>query len=129
MSVFDGIFGLHERALELRQTRLELLASNIANADTPNFKAKDLDFKKAMGESLRNFDVGLDRTHSSHMNTGGNTAQHTVYRTSLNPAADGNSVDRHYEQAEFGKEAMRYTATMQFLEGRVSSVRRALRGE
>ena len=120
---------MHERAIKLRQSRLELLASNIANADTPNFKAKDLDFKKAMDETLRNFNVDVSRTHNTHMNTTGNTGQHTVYRTSLNPAADGNTVDMHYEQAEFGKEAMRYTATMQFLEGRVSSIRRALRGE
>jgi len=129
LSVFDGVFGVHERAIKLRQSRLELLASNIANADTPNFKAKDLDFKKAMDETLRNFDVDVSRTHNTHMSATGNTGQHTVYRTSLNPAADGNSVDMHYEQAEFGKEAMRYTATMQFLEGRVSSIRRALRGE
>ncbi len=129
MSVFDGVFGVHERALKLRQSRLELLASNIANADTPHFKAKDLNFKKAMDESLRNFDIDVSRTHNTHMSTSGNTEQHTVYRTSLNAAADGNSVDMHYEQAEFGKEAMRYTATMQFLEGRVSSIRRALRGE
>ena len=129
MSVFDGIFGVHEQALKMRQSRLELLASNMANADTPNFKAKDLNFQKAMDETLRSFDVDVSRTHNTHMSTTKNTALHTVYRTPLNAAADGNTVDMHYEQAEFGKEAMRYTATMQFLEGRVSSIRRALRGE
>jgi flagellar basal-body rod protein FlgB len=101
----------------------------MANADTPNFKAKDLNFQKAMDETLRSFDVDVSRTHNTHMSTSKNTALHTVYRTPLNAAADGNTVDMHYEQAEFGKEAMRYTATMQFLEGRVSSIRRALRGE
>ena len=126
MSMLDNIFGVHEQAVQLRQRRISLLVENIANADTPNFKAKDLDFKALINNEQS---MSARRTHEMHLNHAGAKRDGLVYRVPNNPAADGNTVELNYQQAEFGKESARYTATLQFLENRIGGVRRALRGE
>ena len=126
MDALNEIFGVHEKAMVLRQRRLALLGQNIANADTPHYKAKDVDFKKIMAKET-DFSMKLSRT--GHMGTTNSRSSTLIYRTPNNPAADGNTVELNYEQAEFGKESARYTATLQFLENRIGGIRRALRGE
>jgi flagellar basal-body rod protein FlgB len=126
MSMLDNIFGVHENAMQLRQRRLSLLGENIANADTPNYKAKDLDFK-ALIDNERS--MSTRRTHELHIDHAGGSKNGLIYRVPNNPAADGNTVELNVQQAEFGKESARYTATLQFLENRIGGVRRALRGE
>ena len=132
MKIFDNVFGVHEAAMKLRQDRLGLLSENLVNAETPNYKAKDLDFRKAMNTSLANSGVSLEQTHGAHMkhrslsSIGG---AEIIYRNPMNPAADGNTVEAHYEQSEFGKETARYMATVQFIENRIGGIRRAFRGE
>ena len=69
------------------------------------------------------------RTHSLHMDHGPSSRNGLVFRVPNNPAADGNTVELNFQQAEFGKESARYSATLQFLENRISGVKRALRGE
>ena len=126
MSMLDNIFGVHENAMQLRQRRLSLLGENIANADTPNYKAKDLDFKALMNNERS---MSTRRTHEQHIDHAGGSKNGLIYRVPNNPAADGNTVELNFQQAEFGKESARYTATLQFLENRIGGVRRALRGE
>ena len=126
MSMLDNIFGVHENAMQLRQRRLSLLGENIANADTPNYKAKDLDFKARMNNERS---MSTRRTHELHIDHAGVSKNGLIYRVPNNPAADGNTVELNFQQAEFGKESARYTATLQFLENRIGGVRRALRGE
>ena len=126
MSMLDNIFGVHENAMQLRQQRLSLLGENIANADTPNYKAKDLDFKALMNNERS---MSTRRTHELHIDHAGGSKNGLIYRVPNNPAADGNTVELNFQQAEFGKESARYTATLQFLENRIGGVRRALRGE
>ena len=126
MSMLDNIFGVHENAMQLRQQRLSLLGENIANADTPNYKAKDLDFKALMNNERS---MSTRRTHEMHIDHAGGSMNGLIYRVPNNPAADGNTVELNFQQAEFGKESARYTATLQFLENRIGGVRRALRGE
>ena len=126
MSMLDNIFGVHENAMQLRQQRLSLLGENIANADTPNYKAKDLDFKALMNNERS---MSTRRTHELHIDHAGSSKNRLIYRVPNNPAADGNTVELNFQQAEFGKESARYTATLQFLENRIGGVRRALRGE
>ena len=65
MKIFDSVFGVHERALDLRSQRLEVLAKNIANADTPHYKAQDIDFKRALSEAQSS--QSLNTTHSRHI--------------------------------------------------------------
>ena len=126
MSMLDNIFGVHENAMQLRQRRLSLLGENIANADTPNYKAKDLDFKALINNERS---MSTRRTHELHIDHAGGSKNGLIYRVPNNPAADGNTVELNFQQAEFGKESARYTATLQFLENRIGGVRRALRGE
>ncbi|HAL41376.1 MAG TPA: flagellar basal body rod protein FlgB [Gammaproteobacteria bacterium] len=126
MKMLDNIFGIHETAVNARQRRMGLLGENIANADTPNYKAKDLDFKQLFGKEQT---MSARRTHSLHMDHGPSSRNGLVFRVPNNPAADGNTVELNFQQAEFGKESARYSATLQFLENRISGVKRALRGE
>ena len=126
MDVLNGIFGVHEKAMVLRQRRLALLGQNIANADTPHYKAKDIDFKKIMAKET---DFSIKLSQAGHMNSTNSRNPALIFRTPNNPAADGNTVELNYEQAQFGKESARYTATLQFLENRIGGIRRALRGE
>ena len=126
MNILDNVFGVHETAIGVRQRRLSLLGENIANADTPNYKAKDVDFKALMNNERS---MSTRRTHESHIAHMGGSRNGLVYRVPNNPAADGNTVELNYQQAQFGKESARYTATLQFLENRIGGIKRALRGE
>lgn len=113
----DKIFGVHGAALQLRSQRLNMLASNIANAATPNYKARDLDFDRAMQKVQQ-----------------GNNAQEAMsetagYRIPVQPSMDGNTVELSTEQNLFAENAIAYSTTLSFLEGRVGSLTRALRGE
>lgn len=131
MSLLSGlhnVFGNHEKALQLKSQRLDLLARNIANADTPNFKARDLDFKAVLN-GLAN-DTRMDATAAGHYQTGEGLDTHgLMYRIPFNTSFDGNTVELSVEQAQFGKAAADYQATLSFLENRVSGLRRALKGE
>lgn len=128
MTIFDNVFGIHENALKLRERRLNVLTENIANADTPNYKARDIDFKSVM-RATQSGAKDMATTHKSHIDAGKLGKDGLVYRNPLNPSADGNTVELSVQQSEFGKESTRYTATMQFIENRIGGVRRALRGE
>ena len=127
MNLLSNAFGIHEKALGLRSQRLELIAKNIANADTPNFKAKDLDFASVLKQTQ---DATLNTTNNQHMrlpmeeNPSGEK-----YRVPFNAAFDGTTVEMNVEQAKFGQVAADYQATLNILENRVSGLRRALRGD
>jgi len=113
----DRIFGVHGAALQLRSQRLNMLASNIANAATPNYKARDLDFDRAMQKVQQG-----NNLHEAMSDTAG-------YRIPVQPSMDGNTVELSTEQTLFAENAMAYSTTLSFLEGRVGSLTRALRGE
>ncbi len=127
----EKLFGIHAQALALRARRAELLASNLANADTPNFKAKDIDFRAVLGEEM-NGSVGMQRTSSRHMPSaqgGGVDAMALKFRVPSQPSLDGNTVDEQIEKGEFATNAVRYMASLQFLEKRVQGLIRVLREE
>jgi flagellar basal-body rod protein FlgB len=129
MNLLDRAMGIHERALQVKAQRLEVLSQNIANADTPNYKARDVDFKALLKKSSET-DVKLSATHSQHLS--GLAQQQTdalKFRTPFNTAFDGNTVEMSVEQAQYGQAAGQYQATLNFLESRVSGLRRALKGE
>ena len=128
LGIFNAMRSV-ESSLDYHLDRQGVLASNVTNADTPNYQAKDLDFRKVMKQTSDQLNVNLSKTQSSHFDAGHISGDDLIYRTPLNPAADGNTVEVHYEQQEFGKESSRYMATLQFIEGRIGSIRRALRGE
>ena len=122
-------FGQHELALRLRAQRNEVLSSNIANADTPNYKARDLDFQGAL-QTARGESLALQRTHSRHMNswqTNGGGAD-VKYRIPMQPTLDGNTVETDVEQAAFAENAVQYRASLAFLNGTIRTLKYAIRG-
>lgn len=127
---FDKAFGIHEQALLLRSQRSELLANNLSNADTPNYKARDLDFKALLSqEGERLHSQGLEITDPRHIGSGGPLEANLLYRVPLQPSIDGNSVDTQIEQAEFMRNALGYQASLQFLSGRIKGLMSAIKGE
>lgn len=117
MSNENSMFGVHAAALALRSQRMTLLASNIANASTPGYKARDIDFNRAL-EMAR----GGHTVADAALNSAG-------YRIPTSAAMDGNTVDVSTEQTLFAENALQYRTTLTFLEGRISTLRRALKGE
>ncbi|HEX8300345.1 flagellar basal body rod protein FlgB [Sphingomonas sp.] len=112
----DSLFGVHGQALAVRSQRMGVLASNIANASTPGYKAKDIDFQAALaGAQGGALDNAIDGA--------------TLYRVPLQPSADGNTVELATEQTAFAENALAYQTTLAFLNGRISTITRALRGE
>lgn len=127
MKLFENPFGIHEQAVSVRNKRMELIAANIANADTPNFKAADLDFKKILASSGPS---PMAATNVRHFGTGETeNSGALVYRVPYNSSVDGNTVEIAVEQAKYGQAAADYQATLQFLENRISGIRKSLRGD
>jgi flagellar basal-body rod protein FlgB len=129
----NKIFGLHANALELRARRAELLSNNLANADTPGFKARDVDFRSVLGAQGAAHAVSLERSAAGHIGSGhrvGGFEDVTLkYRVPSQPSLDGNTVDEQIEKTEFASNAVRYMASLQFLEKRISGLIRTLREE
>jgi flagellar basal-body rod protein FlgB len=111
----DSLFGIHAAALELRSQRMGLITSNIANAATPGYKARDIDFAAALKA----------QASGSSQSAAGSTQ----YRVPVMPSLDGNTVDLATEQLAFSENAVGYSATLSFIRGRVDTVTRSLRGE
>ena len=127
-SNIDRLFGVHAQALQLRSQRGELLASNLANADTPGYKARDLDFRNAL-ESAQAA-TALKTTRAGHIGSAnGSGGAHMLYRVPVQPSLDGNTVDTQVEQSEFAENAVRYQATLRILGGKVSGLMKAIKGE
>ncbi len=113
----EGLFGVHGAALEIRSQRLGMLGSNIANAATPGYKARDIDFASALEARLSGAE-GEQAVGSA-----------TRYRVPVMSSLDGNTVEMAVEQTAFAENAVAYTATLGFLQGRVETITRAIRGE
>lgn len=126
--------GILPAAVTLQARRGELLASNLANADTPNYKSRDYDFRAKMAE-IQGVKQGLPlvRTQVDHLPPPGppdiNAPPEMLYRIPAQPALDGNTVDPQLERAAFAENSMRYESTLEFLNRRVASIRTALRKE
>lgn len=132
-SRIDDALQFHQTALNLRAARQELLASNIANADTPNYKARDIDFSSALQGALAGSPAKLPMTTTSPLHLGGTTGDSVMgapvmYRKAVQPSADGNTVDMDVERAQFADNALRYEASLKFVSDEVKDVLTALQG-
>lgn len=127
----DNILGIHQRALGLRAERAELLSGNIANADTPGYKARDIDFQQALQQAQSAQEtIGLNQTHQRHIAADGEPSfDQLQYRIPSQPSIDGNTVDSQIEKAEFTKNSLAFNASFTFLNGRIVGMRSAIRGE
>lgn len=124
--------GIHEDALLLRTQRTAILANNIANASTPGYKARDIDFAAALQQASQKNTAsnGLRKTHARHL---GGIESHglaeVMYRQAMQASLDGNTVDEQTENAAFARHMVEYQASFQFLNGKFTGLRKALKGE
>ena len=121
-------FEVYSNALRIRNNRNEILASNIANAATPNFKARDLDFEVELAKALS---VGpLKTSKDGHIALASKNLPGKVqYRKPLHPSMDGNTVELSIEQTEFAENTMRDQTTLNFINSKLSGLMSAIRGE
>ena len=134
----DTYLGVHADALKIRGQRTEVLARNLANADTPGYQARDIDFRTALaqagGATGADAPVAMRATNVSHISTSSdaNSAEATAnmkYRVPLAPALDGNTVDVQMEQAAFAENSIRFQATLTFLSARFRGLLTAITGQ
>jgi flagellar basal-body rod protein FlgB len=124
----DSILGVHEAALLLRAKRTEVLAANLANADTPRYQARDIDFAAALDRSVAAANR-LSVTNEKHL---GGTAppegDALKYRNPHQPSLDGNTVEADLELARYAENAVSYQASLLFVNGKINTLRMALTG-
>ncbi len=133
----DAYLGVHADALKIRGQRTELLARNLANADTPGYQARDIDFKAALAQASGaggpDSPVALRTTNANHLGTtdtnGVASTANLKYRVPLAPSLDGNTVDVQMEQAAFAENSVRYQATLSFLSARFRGLLTAITGQ
>ena len=139
-NALDNYLGILPASLKLRTQRTELLANNLANADTPNYKARDLDFRSALaaatgaasGKGSPDTKVVMTATRPGHIGAGVDSAAsnpHLLYRTPLAPSLDGNTVDQQLEQAAFAENAVRYQSTLNFISSKFRGLLTAITGQ
>jgi flagellar basal-body rod protein FlgB len=130
----DKAFGIHENAMHLQARRAQLLSQNLANSDTPGYKAKDIDFKAAMKAAASgNSHQPLAATQKGHIQPKGIFAggiySEELYRQPNQPSIDGNTDEPHLEISEFTENSMRYLMTLRFMSGRINGMLSAIKGE
>jgi flagellar basal-body rod protein FlgB len=127
---FDRALGLHPQALALREKRSEILASNLANADTPDYKARDLDFKSVFQQALAGDGSELKRSQQGHLPSHNNVlGADLLYRNPQQASLDGNTVESHIEQAKYAENAVQYEASLRFINNKFSGLMSAIKGE
>jgi len=130
----EKAFGIHENAMHLQGRRAQLLSQNLANSDTPNYKARDIDFKSALKSVANgNSRAPLEATQSGHIQPRGflmgMTGSEELYRQPMQSSLDGNTVEPHIEMAEFTDNSMRYLMTLRIMSGKINGMLSALKGE
>lgn len=129
----DKQFGVHQQALQLRSQRAAVLADNIANADTPGFRARDMDFaqmlKAQMGEASDTLAVQTSSNRHMQSLAQAESINGLKYRNPTQPSIDGNTVDVDRERTEFTRNTMEFQAAFEFLNGKIKSLLTALKGE
>lgn len=121
-----NLFGIHEQALLFREQRAEVLASNLANVDTPHYLARDMEFKDVLQRSP----LSMQSSNKLHMSPELSTPNQVLkYRVPMQDSLDGNTVDGQIEQAKYAENSMQYMATLSFLNARSNALMLAIKGE
>ena len=128
---FDNALGIHPQALSLRAQRAQVLANNLTNSETPNFKARDIDFHAVLQNAKSSsLSVGVRKTNHQHLSLGQSEGRATLmYRTQAQASTDGNTVDSQMEQVRYARNALEYNATFQFLNGKFKGLLSAIKGQ
>jgi len=126
---FDKAFGVHPDSLTLRSKQAEVVAGNIANADTPGYKAKGMDFQEMLSQAARKQQTGMSRTHEKHLDVSIEASNGLEFRVPNQPdTGDGNTVDVQLERNLYLDNSMRYQASLQFLNGKIQGLKKAITG-
>lgn len=131
---FKDYSGIFESALHLRSKRSEILAGNLANADTPNYKARDFDFQAALNVNMDGVSLSgghMRMTHDKHFTAGdgGIAGAPMQYRTPTQPSIDGNTVEEQVEHAEYMKNTLEFQAAFTLLNSKFKGLSSAIKGE
>ncbi|QIZ77252.1 flagellar basal body rod protein FlgB [Ferrimonas lipolytica] len=127
---FDNALGIHQHTLGVRAQRAEVLSGNIANADTPGYKAQELDFEAALNSAKHGQSMQMTRSHENHISHQVDAQDELLYRVPLQPdTGDGNTVDLQQERNAFMQNSLEYQASLEFLGSKFSGMKKALRGE
>ncbi len=126
----DNVLGLHAQALQLHSRRAEVIAANIANADTPGYKAQDFDFREVLKSEMSG-STRMATTHSKHIqiDQGLVPSSQMNYRVPTQASLDGNTVDSQLEHTAYAENALEYQASLRFLSGTISTLRKAITGQ
>jgi flagellar basal-body rod protein FlgB len=125
----DNLMGFHNKALQIRTDRMEVLAGNLANANTPGYKARDIDFQKAMKTAQQSSGHNLTRTHDNHIKGATRSSGELQFRIpNQADTGDGNTVDVQVERNNFLDNGLRYQAGMEFLNGKITGMKKAIKG-
>lgn len=128
--LLNQLVGIHPTALKLQAARAEILSANMANADTPHYKAQDIDFQQLLHQQFANQSdaLSIQRRDANHISAFDLT-ENTLYRTPTQASLDGNTVETHIEKAHFMENALRYQISTQLLSSKFSGFTKALKGE
>ncbi|HOY00465.1 MAG TPA: flagellar basal body rod protein FlgB, partial [Zoogloea sp.] len=131
-SRLDEAMRFHQTALNTRAYRQQVIASNIANADTPNYKARDVDFREALKGALagKSGSLALSTTSARHLAAAGASPleANLKFRNDQQGAVDGNTVNMDVERSAFAENAVQYQASVTFINGLITGMQRAIQG-
>lgn len=125
----DSYFGLSTKALSASEQRATVIANNLANADTPNYKAKDIDFNEYLSASMAGGEQQLNVTSPNHIGANSDFSTILKYRQVDHVSLDGNTVDKDVETTEFAKNAINYQSSLSFLTNKIRYMTMAFKGE
>jgi flagellar basal-body rod protein FlgB len=130
-TMFENVFGIHEQALLLHGQRLGVLATNLANADTPGYKARDIDFSAVLSQTQGETELPLQVTDAAHItfNNSELPPGDLKYRNPYQASLDGNTVEMPVEQAAFSENNVRYQASLNFINSQISELQLAIAGQ
>jgi flagellar basal-body rod protein FlgB len=129
--MFENVFGIHEQALLLHGQRLGVLANNLANADTPGYKARDIDFSAVLSQTQGETEMPLQVTNAAHITFDNSELPpgDLKYRNPYQASLDGNTVEMPVEQAAFSENNVRYQASLNFINSQISELQLAIAGQ
>ncbi|MBV1877539.1 MAG: flagellar basal body rod protein FlgB [Pseudomonadales bacterium] len=125
---FENALGIHADALQFRSRRAEVIANNLSNSATPEFKARDIRFSDVLAQETVS-PIRLTRTSERHFDASTASTEDQLYRTPLQPSADGNTVEAELEEANYMRNALEFQSSFTFLNGRFRGLTSAIRGE
>lgn len=138
LNKLDDALSFHQNALRVRGQRQELIAANIANADTPNFKARDIDFKSAMQSAVAGMSkevFNTAKTSAQHLDgmpskgASNGTAGEPLFRPIIQGSVDGNTVDMDVERNQFADNGIRYEASLTLINSQLKQMLAAIQGQ